>query len=56
MSDFVTVDEVGDVADLPGSLAPLQEATPSPDLDPTNKVNVDFPVRVFSSSHFASMG
>lgn len=52
MSDFVTVDEVGDVTDLPGSpgpaasLLPLQEATPCPDLGNTNKVYADFPVWV----------
>ncbi|XP_075907473.1 uncharacterized protein LOC142904938 isoform X3 [Nelusetta ayraudi] len=47
MSDFVTVDEVGDVTDLPGSPGPaaspvpLQEATPSPDLSHTSKVDAD---------------
>lgn len=60
MSDFVTVDEVGDVTDLPSSPgpaaspAPLQKATPSPELSYANKVNADFPVRV-SFTNFSSL-
>lgn len=61
MSDFVTVDEVGDVTDLPcspgpaASPAPLREATPSPDLSHANKVNADFPVLVSPSPNLASV-
>lgn len=47
MSDFVTVDEVGDVTDLPGSPCPVAKATPSPRLSHTHKVNADVPVWVF---------
>lgn len=62
MSDFVTVDEVGDVTDLPGSPGPaaspvpLQEATPSPDLSHTNKVNPQLHRPGFSSTSFANTG
>lgn len=53
MSDFVTVDEVGDVTDLPGSSGPAslavpREATPPPELHHPSKVDTNFLLVDFS--------